>query len=126
MAREMALRWMDDLRQDVRYAFRGLRRTPGFTAIAVTVLAVGIGATTAMYSVVDKILLQPLPFADADRLVRIVENVPSPLPGRPPVQRGVTYQEFLDWRGRATTLADAFAIMQTERVARLPDGSARL
>jgi len=52
----------------LRHALRTLRRSPGFATVAVLTLALGIGATTAIYSVVDTILLQPLPFADADRL----------------------------------------------------------
>src|SRR5439155_15016632 len=115
-----------DVPRDVRYAIRTLRRSPGFTTVAVLTLALGIGATTAVYSVVDTILLQPLPFADSDRLVRIVENVPSRVPGGPPVQRGVTYQEFLEWRARSRTLADAFAVATAEMNARTHDGVARL
>src|SRR6266850_2509137 len=61
----LLFRWLDDLRRDAAYAVRSLSRNPGFTAAAVLTLAVGIGATTAIYSVVDTILLQPLPFADA-------------------------------------------------------------
>jgi len=111
---------------DVRYAIRTLRRSPGFTAVAVLTLALGIGATTAIYSVVDTILLQPLPYAGSDRLARIIENVPSPVAGRPPLQRGVTYQEFLEWRSRARTLDDAFAVAMGETVVRTRDGMARL
>ena len=70
------MRWLD-VEQDVRYATRTLRRSPGFAIVAVLTLALGIGATTAIYSVVDTILLQPLPFAGADGLVQIAENVPS-------------------------------------------------
>ena len=114
------------LAQDVRYAVRTLRRSPGFAVAAVLTLALGIGATTAIYSVVDTILLQPLPFADADGLVQIAENVPSSVPGRPPFQRGVTYQEFLEWRARSTTLADAFAVSMGENVVRTSEGTARL
>ena len=73
---------------------RRSRSSPSLT------LALGIGATTAIYSVVDTILLQPLPYADSDRLVRVFENVPFIDAGRPPVQRGPTYQEFLEWRAR--------------------------
>ncbi len=68
------LSWLEDLRRDLVYAARTFRRSPGFAAIAVLTLALGIGATTAIYSVVDAILLRPLPFANSDRLVRVVEN----------------------------------------------------
>ena len=119
------MRWLD-VEQDLRYATRTLRRSPGFAIVAVLTLALGIGATTAIYSVVDTILLQPLPFAGADGLVQIAENVPSGVPGRPPFQRAVTYQEFLEWRARSTTLADAFALSTGENVVRTREGMARL
>jgi predicted permease len=117
--------WLN-VEQDVRYAVRTLRRSPGFALVAVLTLALGIGATTAIYSVVDTILLQPLPFADANRLVQIAENVPSSVPGRPPFRRGITYQEFLEWRARSTTLSDAFAASMGENVVRTNEGTARL
>ena len=119
------MRWLD-VAQDVRYATRSLRRSPGFAVVAVLTLALGIGATTAIYSVVDTILLQPLPFAGADGLVQIAENVPSSVPGRQPFQRAVTYQEFLEWRSRSTTLADTFAVSMGENVVGTREGTARL
>ena len=64
----------DILAQDVRYALRSLRRTPGFTFTAILVAALGIGATTATFSIADHVLLRPLPFRDSDRLVRLTEN----------------------------------------------------
>ena len=119
--------WFSDIGQDARYAIRSLRRSPGFAVVAMVTLALGIGATTAIYSVVDTILLQPLPYTDSDRLVRVFENVPFVDAGRPPVQRGPSYQEFLEWRARATTLSDAVAIVGlAQRTARTNNGIARL
>jgi len=123
----LPFRWLDDLRRDTAYAVRSLSRSPGFTAAAVLTLAVGIGATTAIYSVADTILLQPLPYTDADRLVRVVENIPFIDAGRPPVQRGVTYQEFLEWRLRSRTLSDTVAVIgMAPRTARTTGGTMRL
>jgi len=114
--------WLAALIADLRYAIRTLRRTPSVTAAALVTLAVGIGATTTIYSIVDRILMRPLPFKDADRLVRVIENVPSATPARAPSQRGFTYQEFLEWRARSTTLADAFAVTPGETVVRTSEG----
>ena len=69
--------WLEQLRQDVRYAARGLARTPGFTLVVVVTLALGIGVNTAIFSVVQSVLLKSLPYPDADRLVRLVEHVPA-------------------------------------------------
>jgi putative ABC transport system permease protein len=119
-------RWLGDVEQDVRYAIRTLRKSPGFATVAVLTLALGIGATTAIYSVVDTILLQPLPFPDSDRLVRVIENVPSYEPGRAPFQRGRTYQQFLEWRARTRTLSDIAGISPAIGLARTSEGTARL
>ena len=71
------LPWVDVLRQDLRFTFRMLRRDSGFAAVAVLILALGIGANIAVFSVVNTILLRPLPFPDSQQLVRIVEKDPK-------------------------------------------------
>src|SRR5687768_7723645 len=66
--------WATDLAQDVRYAARGMRRNWGFTTVALLTLALGIGTTTATFSIVDAVLIRPLRYPDADRLVRVWER----------------------------------------------------
>lgn len=71
------LRVFDDLGQDLRYAVRRLRKTPGFTATALATLALCLGANLAIFAVVDSVLLRPLPFPHADRLVRVFNTYPK-------------------------------------------------
>ena len=69
---------VDDFAQDLRYGARMLRKHPGFAVIAALTLALGVGATTAIFSIVDAVLLRPLPYADVDRLAMVWENVNLP------------------------------------------------
>src|ERR1043165_2456478 len=67
----MSSRWLEDLRRDLRYALRIFRRSPGFAATAVVSLAVGIAAATGLFGIVNAALLNPFPFADINRIVRL-------------------------------------------------------
>jgi putative ABC transport system permease protein len=85
--------------RDFRYAARGLRRSPAFTAIAVLTLALGVGVNTAIFSVVNAVMLRPLPFGSPERLVRLYESNPE----RNWPEFSVSDPNFLDWRGQATS-----------------------
>jgi predicted permease len=92
--------------QDVRFALRMLRKNPGFTAIAVLTLALGIGANTAIFSVVYAVLLQPLPYKDPARLVTVNETTPRV------GSVSVSYPNFLDWRAASNTFSQMSAVHQ--------------
>ena len=94
-----SFRWLSDARQDIQYASRMLRRAPGFTIAAVLTLALGIGANTAIFTVVHAVMLRPLPFPDPNRLVGIVQQHKS---------FGVdivTWPDYVDWRDTARSFA---------------------
>jgi predicted permease len=91
--------WLQDAKVDVRYAWRTLLKTPGFTALAVLTLALGIGANTAIFSVIDGVVLTPLPYANGDRLVLIRQS--ATLAGQADV--GVSVRELYDYREQASS-----------------------
>jgi len=98
---------IENLLQDARFAMRMLRKSPAFTATAVLILGLGIGANNAIFSVVNAVLIRPLPFPEPDRIVRVESTI-----ARTGQVGGVSYPDFLDWRRQNTvfqTLA-AFSI----------------
>ena len=90
---------LQELMQDLRYAARTLRKNPGFAAVAVLALALGIGANTAMFSVVYGILLRPLPYPDAERIAVVYIHF---LPWDNP-RGNMSMADFLDWKSQTTT-----------------------
>src|SRR5260370_40166866 len=74
MVRSVVKQWFSDVRQDLRYTFRTLRREAGFTTFAVLIIGLGIGASATIFSVVNALLLRPLPFDDPSRLVWIANG----------------------------------------------------
>ena len=97
------LGWLETLFQDARYGVRQLRRNPGFTAVAVITLALGIGSNTAMFSVVNGVLLNPLPYPQPDRLVTLHESKPNFETG------SISYPNFLDWQRENHTFSSMAA-----------------
>src|SRR5579859_3087903 len=87
------MRMIHDLIRDIAFAARTLRKNPAFTAVAVATLAIGIGANTAIFSVVEAVLLRPLPFRDAGRLVVATEYNPGKVD-----MAGVSFPDYVDWR----------------------------
>src|SRR5829696_2819011 len=98
---------LEDLSQDLRYAFRGLRKHRGFTAVAVITLALGIGANTAIFTVINTVLLTPLPYEQPDQLVVLTEMISE----RP---IGVSYPNFVDWRNQSTAFENVAAVRVRE------------
>jgi predicted permease len=97
--------WLETLGQDVRYGFRQLRRSPGFTVIAVLTLALGIGANAVIFSAVNGVLLRPLPYPNSNRLAQVWSTNPH-------TNRWgdwVSYPDFVDWRAQNKVFEDLVA-----------------
>lgn len=97
---------MSGIGQDFRIALRMLMKSPGFSAVAVLTLALGIGATTAIFSVVNAVLLHPLPYSDPDRLVLLWGNVRRTVVER----RGASFPDYLDWHERSRAFEGMAAV----------------
>ena len=101
---------MDNLLQDVRYGIRTLARQPGFAATAILTLALGIGATTAIFSVVNAVVLRPMPFDQPDRMV-VVTNRNTKTGNR---NTTVSGPDFHDWREQSRSF-EALALLHERR-----------
>ena len=99
---ERGVRWVENLLRDLGYGMASLGRDPAFAAVTIGLLALGIGANTAMFSIVDAVMLKPLPFPEPERMVRVWESTPQ---GR----NGTTTLTFLDWK-RQRDLFEALSV----------------
>ncbi|MDR3676953.1 MAG: ABC transporter permease [Acidobacteriota bacterium] len=108
---------MSLLVQDVRFGLRMLAKNPGFTSVAVLTLALGIGANTAIFSVVNAVLLRPLPYADADRLVKLDET------NARLDHMSVAYLDFRDWQRENHSFTQAAAFVEDHLVLTLTEGA---
>jgi putative ABC transport system permease protein len=102
-------RWEDEMFQDLRFGMRMLLKHPGFTLIAILTLALGIGANTAIFSVVNALMLRPLPYLDPERLVWVETNPGTNTGG------AVSSAHFLDWQEQSRTLEDIAAVTSAGR-----------
>src|SRR5947208_7861684 len=107
--------FIDALRQDFRYALRGLRRSPGFALLCIGIMAVGIGANTAVFSVVNAVLLKPLPYREPRRIV-ILSNVLKTPVALNALAKQISVPDFQDWHDQSTVF-DAMAYYGTRRVS---------
>jgi hypothetical protein len=112
---------LDTSLQDLRYALRQVRRAPGFTVAAMLLLALGIGANTAVFNVVYAVLLKPLDYPNPDRIVTLT----SPPAGGSGMRRSLVSQlsipDFMDWREQSTVFdAIAYYITRQQPVTGLP------
>jgi putative ABC transport system permease protein len=114
------LQMMAHMIRDFRFALRHLAKAPGFSAVTILTLALGIGATTAMFSVVNGVLLRPLPYPDPDALVRVFERVPQY--GR----FSVAPATFLDWRQQNTSFGRLAAYSGSSGTLLWDDGPERV
>src|SRR5205807_10517562 len=96
---------MEQILKDLRFTYRMLRKNPGFATVAILILALGIGANAAIFSLVDAVLIRPLPFPDQDRLV-MVRDLP-----RPNINTHLSYPKYMAWRDHTEIFEEVAAFM---------------
>lgn len=112
--RQRGLPFLETLLQDLHYARRQFARSPGFAVSAILTLALGIGASTAIFSVVEGVVLAPLPYPQADRLMMLLES-------RPNVQQlGISYPDYQDWKRNTHSFENAAAVAWRDYVLNEP------
>lgn len=121
----LIMRLVESTFQDLRFAVRGFTRAPGFTAAAVFTLAMGIGANTAIFSVVSGVLLQPLPFGDPVRLVQVFERMPPSAAGRG-FDGGPVIGDLEAWRTRSKALDGAVTYTSSGRSLQASGGAVQV
>jgi putative ABC transport system permease protein len=104
------VRWLDETQRDLRYAFQSLRRKPGFTATVTLTLALGIGVNTAIFSVVNCVLLRPLPYRNAERLVTLLRHTER----NRDLISFTSPADLEDFKSRSDVFEDAAVVLQTE------------
>jgi len=119
---ERSIPWLEQTLQDVRYAVRTLLKTPGFTIVALLTLAIGIGANIAIFTVVNAVLLRPLPFPEPERLVRVYDD----LNGTSSKDVGLSVPELDDLRDRSGLFESVSAIFPTSTALRGGDRTERI
>ncbi len=119
---------LDATAQDLRVGIRVLRRQPGFTLAIVATLGLGLGASAAIFTIVNAILLRPLPYADPEGLVQVVETIPAEESPTGAAERttSMNMSEFVEWQSRARTIADAAVRQSSSMTFVTSEGAVRL
>jgi putative ABC transport system permease protein len=111
--------WAHDLTRDIHFALRSYRRSPGFTVVALLTLTLGIGTTTAAFSIIDAVMLRPLPYPEPERIVTLTgkDSLGNEIPT-------VSAPTYYDWREQSRSF-EAIALYATDRVAVVNNGDAQ-
>jgi len=119
--------WSDGV-QDFRHAARMMKRSAGFSAVAILSISIGLGANTAIFTIVNSVLLRPLPYKDADRIFRIVQSrPPESAPDNVPLRmQGISTDDLQQWRTRTTSFSQMAAYSPAELTLLASKGAARV